>query len=67
MVDGVGGAALIVFGILLILFPGSGILSLLILVGAFAIAFGITQVVLAFRLRGMRGQVGPTPTATSPA
>jgi uncharacterized membrane protein HdeD (DUF308 family) len=62
-----GGVASIVFGILLIAFPGTGILSLLILLGAFAIAFGVTQIVLAFRLRGLRDQTGPTPNATSPA
>jgi uncharacterized membrane protein HdeD (DUF308 family) len=47
------GVVSILFGALLILFPGAGILSLLTLVGAFAFAFGIIMIVFAFRLRGL--------------
>lgn len=46
------GALLALFGILLVVAPVAGILSLAWLIGAWAIVFGIVLVVLAFRLRG---------------
>lgn len=49
---GLSGVLSLGFGILLILFPGSGILTLLWLLGVYAVAFGVVLVVLAFRLRG---------------
>ena len=47
------GVVSILFGALLIFFPGAGILSLLTLVGAYAFAFGIIMIVFAFRLRSL--------------
>lgn len=46
-----GGALSVVFGVLLAALPGVGILSLLWLIGAYAVAFGVVLLVLAFRLR----------------
>lgn len=54
---GLGGLASLVFGILLIVFPGAGVLSVIWLIGAYAIAFGVLLLFVAFRLRGM----GPGP------
>lgn len=45
----------VIFGIVLILFPGAGILSLLGLVGAYALIFGVVMILLAFRIRNMGG------------
>ena len=45
------GALSILFGILLAVMPGAGILSLAWLIGAWAIALGLLLVMLAFRLR----------------
>lgn len=45
------GAASILFGIVLVLFPGAGALSLAWLIGAAAIAFGVFLVLLGWRLR----------------
>jgi uncharacterized membrane protein HdeD (DUF308 family) len=59
---GLSGLASIVFGVLLILFPGAGLLTLLWLVAAFAIVFGVAMIMLAFRLKGHADR----PTDTSP-
>jgi uncharacterized membrane protein HdeD (DUF308 family) len=59
-----GGAASVVFGILLFFYPAFGVLTLIWLVGIYAIIFGVTLVGLSFRLRGMQQQ-GSTPTGAS--
>lgn len=50
---GLGGVLSVVFGAVLIVFPGAGLLSLVWLVGVWAIAFGVSSIGLAFRLRGI--------------
>jgi uncharacterized membrane protein HdeD (DUF308 family) len=45
------GVASILFGILLVLFPAAGVLSLVWLIGAFALAFGAFLIGLGWRLR----------------
>jgi uncharacterized membrane protein HdeD (DUF308 family) len=59
---GLSGLLSIVFGILLILFPGQGILTLLWLLGIYAIIFGIFLLLLGFRLRGQAGSTSSTST-----
>jgi len=56
-----GGAASIVFGVLLLSRPLAGALALLWLIGIYAIVFGVLMFVLAFRLRGHAH--GATPAA----
>lgn len=46
-----GGVLSVVFGILLVIQPGAGLLTLLWLVGSFAVVFGVIVVGWAFRLR----------------
>lgn len=48
------GIASVVFGLLVILFPGAGALSLTWLIGLYALVFGVMFIILAFRLRGMK-------------
>lgn len=48
---GLGGALSILFGILLIVMPGAGIMSLVWLIAIWAITFGVLFIVLAFQLR----------------
>src|SRR5947208_12761776 len=48
------GILSIVFGVLTMLAPGAGALSLVWLIGAYAIGFGILQLGLSLRLRGWR-------------
>ena len=46
-----GGIASVAFGALLVVFPGTGLLSLIWLVGLWSVVFGITNLGLAWRLR----------------
>jgi len=48
------GIASIVFAILLLVFPGVGILSLLWLLGIYAIIFGVILIALGVRIRSHR-------------
>jgi uncharacterized membrane protein HdeD (DUF308 family) len=50
-----GGAVSIIWGIVMLLYPGAAILTLLWLFGISAIAFGVLMGLLAFRVRGMGG------------
>jgi uncharacterized membrane protein HdeD (DUF308 family) len=47
----VGGALSVIFGILLLVWPGAGLLTLIWLVGVFAVIYGITMVALSFRVK----------------
>ena len=52
---GLSGIASVVFGGLLVAFPGTGALAVLWIIGAYAILFGILLMILAFRLRQRNG------------
>ncbi len=51
------GLLSVVFGILIAIFPGAGILTVIWLIAAYAILFGILMIILAFRLRSHAGRV----------
>ena len=51
------GLLSILFGILLFVSPGAGAISLVWLIGIYAIAFGIMLVILSFHLRGLRSDL----------
>ena len=54
------GAASVIFGLLLIIFPSSGALALIWLIGIYAIIFGVLLLALAWRLRQMgQGRAAP--------
>jgi uncharacterized membrane protein HdeD (DUF308 family) len=53
---GLAGLASVVFGILLIIFPGTGALTVTWLIGSYAILFGALLVGLALRLRSLDGR-----------
>ncbi|MDP8974397.1 MAG: DUF308 domain-containing protein, partial [Actinomycetota bacterium] len=49
------GAVTVLFGVLLIFLPGVGLLSVLWLIGLWALIIGVMLLTLTFRVRGMRG------------
>jgi len=59
------GIASVIFGILLVLFPGAGALAVVWLIATYAVIFGILMIVLAFRLRSLSNtlQQGPLGAA----
>jgi uncharacterized membrane protein HdeD (DUF308 family) len=52
-----GGLLSILFGVLLFAFPGAGAVSVVWLIGIYAIVFGISEITFAFRLRGLRREI----------
>ena len=61
----IGGLLTVVFGVFILLFPGTGLLSLVWIVGAWAIVFGITNLILAWRLRGLHQEIVRSRVVTS--
>jgi uncharacterized membrane protein HdeD (DUF308 family) len=58
-----GGLVSLIWGFLLLFWPIAGAVALTWWLGAYALLFGITLLILAFRLRGRREQVSPTGAA----
>ena len=62
---GLSGVLSIVFGILLVLFPGAGALAVVLWIGAYAIVFGALLIGLGLRLRSWGQHGTPHPAATA--
>jgi uncharacterized membrane protein HdeD (DUF308 family) len=60
------GVISILFGLVLVAFPGAGALAVVWLIGAYAIASGVVLLVIAFRLRGRARGTGPSVAYPSP-
>lgn len=48
---GLAGVLSVLFGVLVAIFPGAGALAMILWIGAYALVFGVLQIVLGFRLR----------------
>ena len=59
------GAASVVFGALVLLWPAAGVLAILWLIGSYAIVFGVLAIALALRLRA-RAERGAAPRTATP-
>jgi uncharacterized membrane protein HdeD (DUF308 family) len=55
----IGGILSILFGLLLFLYPTSGAITIVWIIGAFAIAWGLTLITLGWRLRGFHQATSP--------
>jgi uncharacterized membrane protein HdeD (DUF308 family) len=51
-----GGIASVVFGALVVISPGSGALAVIWLIGFYAALFGVTLLMLGFRLKSLAGR-----------
>lgn len=58
------GVLSVIAGILFFVFPDTGAITIVYIIGAYAILFGIMLVALGWRLRGMKGNL---PAQTRPA
>jgi uncharacterized membrane protein HdeD (DUF308 family) len=59
--DALAGVLMIVFGIFLVMYPGVGALSVVWMIGTFAIALGILMIMLGFKMRSLRDTGGRAP------
>ncbi|MGH9323073.1 MAG: HdeD family acid-resistance protein [Vicinamibacteria bacterium] len=55
------GVLSVLFGVILVMRPGAGVLAVVWLIGIYAVAFGIAMIVLAFRLRGLSKELASAP------
>jgi uncharacterized membrane protein HdeD (DUF308 family) len=62
-----GGALSVLFGILLAIWPATGALALVVLIGVYAIIFGVVLVGLGLRLHRVRRQTGTVANTGRPA
>ena len=60
----IGGILSVLFGIVLIVSPGAGALAVVFLIGAYAVLFGVTLLMLSWRLRSHAQQL-PADAQTS--
>src|ERR671925_110453 len=60
-----GGMASVIFGVLLMVFPSAGALTVVWLIGAYAAAFGVLLLIVAFRLYRWQGRVRHIPVKTA--
>ena len=61
----IGGLVTAFFGVFLLVFPGAGLVSLVWIVGTWAMVFGFTNVILAGRLRGLHHDILRSRIVTS--
>jgi uncharacterized membrane protein HdeD (DUF308 family) len=62
---GLAGLASVVFGVLLMVWPGSGLVTISWLIGFYAIVFGISMLILGFRLQGLNKSIKQQTTSAA--
>ena len=56
---GISGLLTAILGVIIVVAPGAGVLGLVTVIAIFAIAWGVTLILLSFRIRGMRADTAP--------
>lgn len=59
------GVASVIFGLVLLVWPGAGVLAMVWWIGVWAIVFGASMIGLAFRLRKFHGPVPGAPVSAA--
>jgi uncharacterized membrane protein HdeD (DUF308 family) len=54
---GLSGLASIIFGVLLVIWPGSGLVTISWIISFYAIVFGISMLIFGFRLQGLNKSI----------
>ncbi|MEE2030587.1 HdeD family acid-resistance protein [Rhodococcus chondri] len=54
----IAGVVAVLFGLILLIFPGEGILGLIVVLGIYAILFGVLLIVMAFQVRNSAKKAG---------
>lgn len=57
----IAGIASIIFGVLVFVYPATGALAIVGLIGIYALVFGISMLVFGIRLRGLRSSLAAQP------
>jgi uncharacterized membrane protein HdeD (DUF308 family) len=63
---GLAGIASVIFGALVLIFPGAGAIGIAWAIGWFAILYGVLMLMPGFRLRGLAGGESPRIGSTEP-
>jgi uncharacterized membrane protein HdeD (DUF308 family) len=61
------GIASVAFGVLLLLFPGAGAVSVVWLIATFALIFGVLSIILAFKVKSVKDHVHDAAAARQSA
>jgi uncharacterized membrane protein HdeD (DUF308 family) len=59
------GILSIAFGVLILAYPEAGLLSVIWLIGLYAVLYGIAMLILGFRLKGLAGNLPAAATSAS--
>lgn len=60
------GILSVLFGIVIALFPGAGVIAVIWIIGIYALIFGVVLIALSFRLRAWhQGGIGQVPAASA--
>lgn len=62
-----GGVLSVVFGLVMLISPGTGALALVWLIGAYAVLFGISLIVLAWQVRNLQARTGVSTGRPAPS
>lgn len=63
---GISGVLSVIFGVVIAIWPASGVLAVLWLIGLYAVLTGLTRLVAAFWIHGLQSQLRSTVSTVNP-